>query len=44
MLTPYATNFRYPSDWVEPEAAEAQDALRLSSEALTLIQQVLSED
>jgi hypothetical protein len=44
MLTPYATNFRYPSDQVEPEEAEAQDALRLSSEALTLIQQFLSED
>lgn len=43
MLTPYATKFRYPSDQVEPEEAEAQDAFKLSSEALTLIQQVLSE-
>jgi HEPN domain-containing protein len=44
LLTPYATNFRYPSDQVEPEEAEARDAFRLSSEALTLIQQFLSED
>jgi HEPN domain-containing protein len=43
ILTPYATRFRYPSEESEPDDAEAHAALKLTSEALTLIQQVLSE-
>jgi HEPN domain-containing protein len=43
ILTPYATQFRYPSEQSEPTVAEAHAALILTSEALTFIQQVLSE-
>jgi HEPN domain-containing protein len=43
VLTPYATQFRYPSDQVEPDKIEAENALRLSSEALALILEILSK-
>jgi HEPN domain-containing protein len=43
VLTPYATQFRYPSDQVEPDKIEAENASRLSSEALALILEILSK-
>lgn len=30
-LTPYATEFRYPSDTIEPEKYEAEEALRIAN-------------
>ena len=44
VLTPYATQFRYPSDQVEPDKIEAENALTLSSEALAFIQNALSKN
>jgi HEPN domain-containing protein len=44
VLTPYATQFRYPSDQVEPDKIEAENALTLSSQALAFIQNALSKN
>ncbi len=44
ILTPYATQFRYPSDQVEPDKMEAEDALRLSSKAIAFIKEVLAQN
>lgn len=42
-LTPYATEFRYPSDTIEPEEYEAEEALRIASLILDFVTKLLPE-
>lgn len=37
VLTPYATAFRYPGDFVEPNDAEVQEAIELADLALEFV-------
>ena len=41
ILTPYATEFRYPSDTIEPEKYEAEEALRIASLILDFVTKLL---
>jgi HEPN domain-containing protein len=41
ILTPYATEFRYPSDSLEPEEEDAQQAIALASSILDFVTQKL---
>lgn len=36
-LTPYATEFRYPSDTIEPEVCEAEEALDIAGSILDFV-------
>ena len=44
ILTPYATEFRYPSDTVEPEREEAKEALEIASSVLNFVIQSLPDN
>ncbi len=44
ILTPYATEFRYPSDTVEPERYEAEEALKIASSILDFVVKLLPND
>lgn len=44
ILTPYATEFRYPSDTVEPERYEAEEALEIASSILNFVVKLLPDD
>lgn len=41
ILTPYATEFRYPSDIIEPERYEAEEALEIASVVLDFVIKLL---
>ena len=41
VLTPYATQFRYPSDSLEPEKEDAQQAIDLAASILDFVMQKL---
>lgn len=41
VLTPYATQFRYPSDSLEPEEEEAQQAIDLAASMFDFVMQKL---
>ncbi|MFQ4140345.1 HEPN domain-containing protein [Nodosilinea sp. PGN35] len=41
VLTPYATQFRYPSDSLEPEEEDAQQAIDLAASILDFVMQKL---
>ncbi len=43
VLTPYATEFRYPSDIVEPEIAEAEEALEMANSVLNFVIKLLPD-
>ncbi len=42
-LTPYATEFRYPSDIVEPEISEAEEALTMADSILSFVIKLLPD-
>jgi HEPN domain-containing protein len=44
ILTPYATEFRYPSDTIEPERQEAEEALEIANLILTFVLKSLPEN
>jgi HEPN domain-containing protein len=44
ILTPYATEFRYPSDTIEPERHEAQEALEIANSVLNFVINILPEN
>jgi HEPN domain-containing protein len=44
LLTPYATAFRYPGDVLEPEPAEAEEALAAAVVFITFVHQLLADD
>lgn len=41
ILTPYATEFRYPGDVLEPELSEAKEALNRAESLVNFIMQLL---
>jgi HEPN domain-containing protein len=41
ILTPYATEFRYPGDTIEPEKYEAEEALAIASLVLDFVVKLL---
>ena len=41
ILTPYATEFRYPGDVIEPERSEAEEALAIASLVLDFVVKLL---
>ena len=41
ILTPYATEFRYPGDVIEPEISEAEEALAIASLVLDFVVKLL---
>lgn len=41
ILTPYATEFRYPGDTIEPEKYEAEEALAITSLVLNFVVKLL---
>ena len=43
-LTPYATEFRYPSDTIEPEKDEAEEALKMASLILDFVTGLLPDN
>jgi HEPN domain-containing protein len=43
-LTPYATEFRYPGDLIEPERHDAEEAIDLAASVLAYVVQVLPYD
>jgi len=43
-LTPYATEFRYPSDTVEPERYEAEEALEIANSVLDFVIDLLPDN
>jgi HEPN domain-containing protein len=44
MLTPYATEFRYSSDTIEPEKYEAEEALAMADSILNFVIRSLPDD
>ncbi|MBF0352331.1 MAG: HEPN domain-containing protein [SAR324 cluster bacterium] len=44
ILTPYATEFRYPGDLLEPTSEELQDALKKAEEIFNFVASLLSEE
>jgi len=44
ILTPYATEFRYPSDTVEPERYEAEEALEIANSVLNFVIKLLPDN
>ena len=43
VLTPYATEFRYPSDIVEPNISEAEEALTMAESVLSFVIKLLPD-
>ncbi|MBD2178830.1 HEPN domain-containing protein [Pseudanabaena sp. FACHB-1998] len=43
-LTPYATEFRYPSDTMEPEIYEAEEALDIAGSILNFVIKLLPDN
>ncbi len=43
-LTPYATEFRYPSDTIEPKKYEAEEALNIASLILDSVTKLLPDN
>jgi HEPN domain-containing protein len=43
VLTPYATEFRYPSDIVEPDTSEAEEALTMAESILSFVIKLLPD-
>ena len=43
MLTPYATEFRYPGELLEPERSEAEQALAAAAAFVQFIERVLHD-
>jgi len=43
ILTPYATAFRYPGDFFEPDHLDAEEALKLSEKVVEFIENKLPE-
>ena len=43
VLTPYATEFRYPSDIVEPDISEAEEALTMAESVLSFVIKLLPD-
>jgi len=43
ILTPYATAFRYPGDFFEPDQLDAEEALQLSAKVFEFVQDKLPE-
>ncbi len=37
ILTPYATEFRYPGDVIEPERQEAEEAIEMAAAVLAFV-------
>jgi HEPN domain-containing protein len=44
VLTPYGTEFRYPSDTLEPEKFEAEEALVMADSVLSFVVRLLPDD
>ncbi len=44
LLTPYATEFRYPSDVMQPTTEELQEAIEKASEIFNFITSLLSDE
>jgi len=44
MLTPYATEFRYPSDTIKPEKYEAEEALAITKSVLSFVVRLLPDN
>lgn len=44
LLTPYATAYRYPGEWMEPEELEVEDALAAADRICGLILSLVSAD
>ena len=44
ILTPYAVEFRYPSDVLEPERSEAEEALAMAESVLSFVVRLLPDD
>lgn len=42
-LTPYATEFRYPSDTIEPDISEAEEALTMTESVLNFVIKLLPD-
>ncbi len=42
-LTPYATEFRYPSDTIEPDISEAEEALTMTDSILNFVIKLLPD-
>lgn len=43
-LTPYATEFRYPGNVMEPERQEAEEALRMAEAVIELVTKLLPDE
>ena len=43
MLTPYATEFRYPGEFLEPERSEAEQALAAAEAFVQFIRRLLQD-
>jgi HEPN domain-containing protein len=44
VLTPYATEFRYPGNIIEPERHEAEEALRMAASVVNLVTEALPDE
>lgn len=44
ILTPYATAFRYPGDVLEPNFADAEEALRLAGDLLDFVRKKVPDE
>jgi HEPN domain len=44
ILTPYATEFRYPSDVMQPTTEELQEAIEKAGEIFNFITSLLSDE
>jgi HEPN domain-containing protein len=40
-LTPYATEFRYPSDVIEPEREEAEQAIAMANTVVKFVMEIM---
>ena len=43
-LTPYATEFRYPGDLLEPEKEDAEEAIEMATQIYSFVLQNLPSD
>jgi len=44
VLTPYASEFRYPGSVIEPERGEAEEALRMAASVVKLVTEALPDE
>jgi HEPN domain-containing protein len=44
ILTPYATEFRYPGDVIEPERRDAEEAIEMAATVLAFVDQKLPDE